>query len=609
MSNYKDRKHVRKNQQALQCERCEHWQHRSCNTGITIADYRSAVRGDREIAFICQPCSATAREEPADESLQCCAENSHQSDESCNETGYVVSSSVNTTFSSENYDVSMSEYANESAADCSRSILADNSYYERDDVLESSGEGPVMLGSVIEDTPVTYEILSGASQRGKDILTDSQGYTYNLKGRKKTSSTWRCSVRNVNNVCPALVRQVGSDFFPGGKDHNHGSVPSAKARMLITQEATQQASQQVFTSAGSIVDKVANVVIQPSDVEKPNTEYIARVVNRKRQQLRPEEPSDLNFEVKEDFLPPNFYRCDVRVGDSRHLLFASDDQLAILKKAKRWYLDGTFKVVREPFTSLFSIHAFVRSGDCAKQLPLVYVLMSSRRTRDYVAVLKKLGRLLQREVNVVDFVVDFEAALWNALRHVFEDAEIHGCSFHWGQAVWRKVQEKGLSAEYVSHRGAHRFIRKLLCLPFLPAEHIGPVFESMADLAPDRFDGLLAYIRRTWIDNDMWPVHSWSVFGLSIRTNNDVEGWHRRLNGRAGGTPPFYLLIKLLYDEAQVAVRNSELISEGRLRRYQRKKYTYLQGQTHQLWDKYRNGELSSTGLLREFGNLYKPQE
>ncbi|XP_060602006.1 uncharacterized protein LOC132755213 [Ruditapes philippinarum] len=171
------------------------------------------------------------------------------------------------------------------------------------------------------------------------------------------------------------------------------------------------------------------------------------------------------------------------------------------------------------------------------------------------------------------------------------------------------IQEKGLSAEYVSHRGAHRFIRKLLCLPFLPAEHIGPVFESMADLAPDRFDGLLAYIRRTWIDNDMWPVHSWSVFGLSIRTNNDVEGWHRRLNGRAGGTPPFYLLIKLLYDEAQVAVRNSELISEGRLRRYQRKKYTYLQGQTHQLWDKYRNGELSSTGLLREFGNLYKPQE
>jgi hypothetical protein len=61
-------------------------------------------------------------------------------------------------------------------------------------------------------------------------------YSKDIQGRKKTSSTWRCSVRNVNNVCPALVRQVGSDFFPGGKDHNHGSVPSAKARMLITQE-------------------------------------------------------------------------------------------------------------------------------------------------------------------------------------------------------------------------------------------------------------------------------------------------------------------------------------------------------------------------------------
>jgi hypothetical protein len=86
-------------------------------------------------------------------------------------------------------------------------------------------------------------------------------------------------------------------------------------------------------------------------------------------------------------------------------------------------------------------------------------------------------------------------------------------------------------------------------------------------------------------------------------------GWHRRLNGTAGGTPPFYLLVRLLYDEAQVAVRNSELVSEGRLRRYQRKKYIFLQGQTHKLWDRYRNGELSSTGLLREFGNLYKPKE
>ncbi|KAH3695526.1 hypothetical protein DPMN_082986 [Dreissena polymorpha] len=45
----------------------------------------------------------------------------------------------------------------------------------------------------------------------------------------------------------------------------------------------------------------------------------------------------------------------------------------------------------------------------------------------------------------------------------------------------------------------------------------------MVDIAPRRFDGLLSYIRSTWIMSATWPVPCWSVFGMSIRTNNDVE--------------------------------------------------------------------------------------
>ncbi|KAH3854322.1 hypothetical protein DPMN_096859 [Dreissena polymorpha] len=86
------------------------------------------------------------------------------------------------------------------------------------------------------------------------------------------------------------------------------------------------------------------------------------------------------------------------------------------------------------------------------------------------------------------------------------------------------------------------------------------------------------------------------------------SGWHRRLNHKANDScPPFYLLAKLMHDEAVTAVRNAELVSDMKLRRYQRATYVTLQGKTFALWKSYREGNLTATGLLKAFSCLYKP--
>jgi hypothetical protein len=52
--------------------------------------------------------------------------------------------------------------------------------------------------------------------------------------------------------------------------------------------------------------------------------------------------------------------------------------------------------------------------------------------------------LIPGEPVVQSFVADFESGIWQGLRSVFNNPSISGCAFHWGQAVWRKVQEVGL---------------------------------------------------------------------------------------------------------------------------------------------------------------------
>ena len=151
---------------------------------------------------------------------------------------------------------------------------------------------------------------------------------------------------------------------------------------------------------------------------------------------------------------------------------------------------------------------------------------------------------------------------------------LKGCAFHWCQAVWRKACDLGLRTSYLRHGGVHKYIRMCLALPFLPSTHIREAFHSLEVQAVSQgLRGLLTYIKTAWIDGSVAPPESWSVYGQAIRTNNDTEGWHRRLNGRVNNSaPPFYQLITLLYQEAQLLKLQMRLVSDKKLKKKSKKK-------------------------------------
>ena len=52
--------------------------------------------------------------------------------------------------------------------------------------------------------------------------------------------------------------------------------------------------------------------------------------------------------------------CVFQIRGRRHLVFASDKQLELHQQSKTWYIDGTFKVCRQPFTQLLTLKIFWR---------------------------------------------------------------------------------------------------------------------------------------------------------------------------------------------------------------------------------------------------------
>ena len=149
------------------------------------------------------------------------------------------------------------------------------------------------------------------------------------------------------------------------------------------------------------------------------------------------------------------------------------------------------------------------------------------------------------------------------------------------------------------------YIKRLIALPFLPAQHIPAVFNNLAqDAGSEPLCRLVEYVRHTWLESTIWPPAAWSVFSL---VGTDVEGWHRRLNFRGRQHMCFYMLVQLLHQEARLITIQVRLISEKKLQKHQRKTYIHLQAKIFQLWHEYEDGHKSARQLLNGCAKVYGP--
>ncbi|XP_064647066.1 uncharacterized protein LOC135499935 [Lineus longissimus] len=196
--------------------------------------------------------------------------------------------------------------------------------------------------------------------------------------------------------------------------------------------------------------------------------------------------------------------------------------------------------------------------------------------------------------------------MWRAIPLVFGNIHIMGCSFHWAQCLWRKIQEIGLSPAYKNDNDTHKLLRQFMALPYLPHAHIQPMFEKLVRKAnTPALQEFTDYVRRTWIANELWSPRTWSIFMEPVRTNNDVEGWHGMLNRHAAKSNlEFYKMTRLLQEQASLIEMQVRFISDAKLERRQRKVYRQQQGKIFTLWDEFIQEKKTATQLLRKCSHL-----
>ena len=230
------------------------------------------------------------------------------------------------------------------------------------------------------------------------------------------------------------------------------------------------------------------------------------------------------------------------------------------------------------FYQVYTIHGVIENA----VIPLVYALLPNKTQDTYE---KLFGCLEQFGKKVV---IDFEAAVRNAIKKMQPDTEIQFCFFHLGQAVWRNVQKLGFSRKYMDDDEFRLNVKKMICLVFVPIDDVIFAFEALRKEDPsEEFQSLSDYFEDTYIGacrgnrrvKPKFDIADWNVFNRVLsgepRTNNALEAWNGSFNKFVSTKhPALPKLITRFKDEQKNAEINVERLMSGDIIRKQKPKYS-----------------------------------
>ena len=223
----------------------------------------------------------------------------------------------------------------------------------------------------------------------------------------------------------------------------------------------------------------------------------------------------------------------VQVGDQLAVLFLPTAMKEVLSTCQEISFDGTFYCCPAQFSQIFTVFAVV--GEYT--FPCCTVLMTAKSQELYEAVFAKLLESVPTMQPVLA-IGDFEQASGNAIKTIFPDIRVSGCSFHFMQATLRMARKQGLDNAFKTNARFRKLLKRMMHSNFLPANQIPQALDVLlreeSGLTVEHelkgFRKLKKYMRTFWLNRVGSDILS--VFGLIRKTNNGAECHHSRLKSR-----------------------------------------------------------------------------
>ncbi|CAG0902224.1 unnamed protein product [Darwinula stevensoni] len=148
----------------------------------------------------------------------------------------------------------------------------------------------------------------------------------------------------------------------------------------------------------------------------------------------------------------------------------------------------------------------IGSHEGSLSMPVVFAFLPDKRMDTYRKLFQALLEICTKaglSFSPKLFLLDFERGVITTLQLIFPSAMVKGCYFHFTQAIYRKVQEHGISGPFMKSKEVKLSIRRIMALPFIPLESIDDVYLWIIAEAPSLsgVQEFLDYLVETWIDD------------------------------------------------------------------------------------------------------------